>query len=311
SAGRCSTRPAARHTTCMTQGGGVSGLTDTKAHLPETCRYSVNGELIYGGVKHENEYTYSGERYGYVEFELLSLNPADTVDCYLEEQASKIWEKNCYYAGRCIGDAAEEYMAIVLDVNLLCCKMMNLFTLSSLLNKYGICIESANSIDSWMWDNEKRLESLEDVESVLNRGHIAVLKTSHSQMKDMGIYAEKLRGRYLYTLWFNTEGYSMLDCEEITPDNWMFYKRIIQMVLELNGLIKNSVDVAGVGLETDMCYESDIMSTILKAKGIVIWLLNRRVIPDIPIEALKSEAIDDNMYILQRKNGRLQNIIEY
>ncbi|MCM1097620.1 MAG: polymorphic toxin type 28 domain-containing protein [Ruminococcus flavefaciens] len=43
--------------------GSVSGLTDAKAHLTKTYRYSANGELTYGSAKYENEYTYNGESY--------------------------------------------------------------------------------------------------------------------------------------------------------------------------------------------------------------------------------------------------------
>lgn len=41
-------------------------------------------------------------------------------------------------------------MAIVLDINLLCNKMLNIDVVTTLLNKYNLSIESMNSIDNWM-----------------------------------------------------------------------------------------------------------------------------------------------------------------
>ena len=51
-------------------------------------------------------------------------------------------------------------MAVVLDINILSNKMLDLNKSASFLARYDISIESINSIDNWMWDNEKKIEAI-------------------------------------------------------------------------------------------------------------------------------------------------------
>lgn len=125
-------------------------------------------------------------------------------------------------------------MAIVLDINFLCNKMLNIDVVVTLLNRYNVSIESMNSIDNWMWDNEKNIESSQQFASILDAQHIIVIKLKSPLIKDMGIYIEKIEKCYFYTMWINTEGYPMLDCDKITWGNYEFYNNLLQLILEIN-----------------------------------------------------------------------------
>lgn len=116
-------------------------------------------------------------------------------------------------------------MAVVLDINILCNKMLDLAKSKLLLAKHNVSIESINSIDNWMWENEKEIEDSKQIANILDMQQIAIIKLKHPSIKDIGIYIEKIENRILYTLWINTEGYAMLDCEKITKDNSEFYKK--------------------------------------------------------------------------------------
>lgn len=190
-------------------------------------------------------------------------------------------------------------MAIVLDINILCNKMLDLNTITMLFSKYEVSIEYMKSIDNWMWDNEKKIESSKQVMTILDMQHIVIIKLMQPLIKDMGVYIEKIKNQYLYTLWINTEGYPMLDCEKITLDNSEFYKEIIKAILELNRLIKDSFEVVGIGLETDIYYEENIMDMIENSKNIMIWLLNKHIKLNFELENFKGNVVED-IYVLQK-----------
>ncbi len=191
-------------------------------------------------------------------------------------------------------------MAIVLDINILCNKMLDLNKSALLLDKHNVSMESIHSIDSWMWDNEKTIEDSKQIATILDMHHIVTIKLKQPSIKDMGVYIEKVEDHFLYTLWINTEGFAMLDCEKLTMDNSKFYKNLIQAVLEMNRLIENSFEVVGIGLETDLCYEKDIMDIVRKSKNMMIWMLNKHDAINIPLERYKGNMIE-GVYVLQRK----------
>lgn len=191
-------------------------------------------------------------------------------------------------------------MAIVLDINILCNKMLDLNIITTLLTKHRVSIESMNSIDNWMWDNEKKIEDSKQIADVLDMHHIVIIKLKQPSIKDIGVYIEKIEKQFLYTLWINTEGYPMLDCEKITLDNCEFYKEIIKSILALNGLIENSFEVVGIGLETDICYEKNVMDIIRKSRNVMIWMVNKREELNIQPEEFKCDIIE-GVYVLQRK----------
>lgn len=191
-------------------------------------------------------------------------------------------------------------MAVVLDINILCNRMLDLNKIALLLAKHNVSIESINSIDNWMWDNEEKLEDSKQIANILDMQHIVTIKLKQQSIKDIGIYIEKMENQFLYTLWINTEGYTMLDCEKITMDNSEFYKKIIQAVLELNRLMEDSFEIAGIGLETDFSYEKEVMDIIRKSKNMMIWMLNKHDELNIQLEKFKGDMIE-GVYVLQRK----------
>ena len=191
-------------------------------------------------------------------------------------------------------------MAIVLDINILCNKMLDLNMITTLLTKHRVSIESMNSIDNWMWDNEKKIEDSKQIATILDMQHIVTFKLKQPSIKDIGVYIEKIENQFLYTLWINTEGYPMLDCEKITMDNCKFYKEIIQAILALNGLIEDFFEVVGIGLETDICYERNVMDIIRKSKNVMIWMLKKHDELNIQLEDFKGDMIE-SVYVLQRK----------
>lgn len=191
-------------------------------------------------------------------------------------------------------------MAIVLDINMLCNKMPDLNEITMLLSQYRVSIESMNSIDNWMWDNEKKIEDPKQITTILDMQQIVTINLKQPSIKDIGIYIEKIDSQFLYTLWINTEGYPKLDCEKITRDNCEFYKKIIWTILELNGVIEDFFEVAGIGLETDFCYEKNIIDIIRKSKNMMIWMLNKCDESNTQIEGFKGDMIE-GVYILQRK----------
>ncbi|MBQ7943938.1 MAG: hypothetical protein IJ326_07745 [Lachnospiraceae bacterium] len=92
----------------------------------------------------------------------------------------------------------------------------------------------------------------------------------------------------------------MLDCEKITEDNCEFYKEIVQAVLVLNELIDESLDVVGIGLETDICYSENICDVIHNSKNVMIWILNKHIkLKSLP-KKFKGNIVQ-GVYILQRE----------
>ncbi len=191
-------------------------------------------------------------------------------------------------------------MAVVLDINILCNKMLDLNKSASLLAKHNISLESMNSIDNWMWENEKEIKDSKQIANILDMQHIVIIKLKQPSIKDIGIYIEKIDNQFIYTLWINTEGYTMLDCEKITMDNSEFYKKIVLSILEMNKLIEDSFEVVGIGLETDFCYEKDVMDIIRKSKNMMIWMLNKHDELNIQLEEFKFDMVE-GVYVLQRR----------
>lgn len=168
-------------------------------------------------------------------------------------------------------------MAIVFDINFISNKILDIDILEGLLHDYGVSIESANRIDNWMWENEKEIKILRQIEEMLNEYRIVIIKLKHPLIKDLGIYIEKIENVYLYTVWINTEGYSMLDCDKITSKNCKYYEMIIEIVLKVNKTAINIFEAVAIGLETNINYSKDIINMIKESQNIIIWILNERI----------------------------------
>ena len=191
-------------------------------------------------------------------------------------------------------------MAIALDINLLCNKMLNADIVSKLLNQYSVSIESMNSIDNWMWENEKKIDSFKQFETILDARHIVVIKLKRPLVKDMGIFIEKMENHYLYEVWVNTEGYPMLDCDKITSDNHEFYKDLLQAILEADKAIDIPFEMIGIGLETDIRYNGNIMDTIENSKNVILWIIKKHIELTNDLKLYKIRE-GKGIYILEKK----------
>lgn len=167
-------------------------------------------------------------------------------------------------------------MAIVLDINYLCNRMIGIDIIEQILRDYHVNITSIHSIDNWMWNNERIVE-LQELERVLNDNRIFIIKLQQMLVKDLGLYIEKVEDIYHYTLWINTEGYSMLDCDEINEKNEKYYEKIFQTIIRTNEKIKDGFDVVGIGLETDIYYSKNALGIIQNSQNIMIWMLNKHI----------------------------------
>lgn len=190
-------------------------------------------------------------------------------------------------------------MAGVLDINIICNKVCDLNIILLHLFKYKISIESVNCIDNWQWDNEKEIMSFKQISILLETQHIIIIKLKQPQIKDMGMYIEKISNKYLYTLWINTDGFPMFDCEKVTLDNYIYYKEMIQTILEWKKSVEDFLEIVGIGLETDIYPQKNIEDIILKSKNMIIWIFNKENHLNIQIDDFKCETIE-NMYILQK-----------
>ncbi len=168
-------------------------------------------------------------------------------------------------------------MAIALDINFLSKELIDIEIIENLLKQYGVKIVSINSIDNWMWDNEKEIASLMQIGKVLNNCQIAIIKLRQPLMKDLGIFIEKVENFYLYTVWMNTEGYPMLDCDAITLENCKYFENIFAALLKMKENNTNIFEVAAIGLETDIHYSKDILDMIQKSKNVLVWIFNQDV----------------------------------
>lgn len=75
----------------------------------------------------------------------------------------------------------------------------------------------------------------------------------------------------------------------------------MQGILGLISLEKDSFVLAGIGLETDFCYENDIEDIILKSKNMLIWMINKYNGRMLQLSGFRGEMIED-IYVLQKEN---------
>lgn len=168
-------------------------------------------------------------------------------------------------------------MAVALDINFLSNELMDIDIIENLFKKHNVKIVSINSIDNWMWDNEKEIDSLMHIGKVLNHCQIVIIKLKQPLMKDLGIFIEKVENLYLYTVWMNTEGYPMLDCDAITLENCKYFENIFATLLKMKENNINIFEVVAIGLETDIHYSKNILNMIQKSKNVFVWIFNQDV----------------------------------
>ncbi len=180
-------------------------------------------------------------------------------------------------------------MAIVLDINILCKKMLSLNLIEELIGTYEVTINSISSIDTWEWENEQQIEFLQ-IKDAITRGKIIIIKLKSHEFKDLGVYIEKMNDIYLYTLWINTEGYPELDCDKISAENRTYYEIIYQEILKVNRKYQNLFEIVGIGLETNFCCDENIINIICRSKNVMVWIVNNDInLEDVLINYKKIE----------------------
>lgn len=166
-------------------------------------------------------------------------------------------------------------MAATLDCNLISTELLELDRVfSELITTYKITIDAISSIDNWKWENERKIEDLIDIEEVLNKDKIIIICLKCPLFKALGIYIESINDGYLYTLWINTEGYSVLDSDKITSENSSYYEIIYSEFLKLIKIFKIEYKLLAVGIETTFNYSENIMETIKNSENVATWIIN-------------------------------------
>lgn len=164
-------------------------------------------------------------------------------------------------------------MAVVLDINMLCKKAIDFNILEKVIKEYGVTIDSINCIDNWMWDNEQQVEDFDQIKEELVNNKIIIIKFNLALIKDLGMYIEKIKSDYIYTLWINTEGYPNLDCDMVTLENKDYYEKVYQIIMEMERSVPNLLQVVGIGIESDFHYSEEIMEIIQCSRNIIVWIL--------------------------------------
>ena len=185
-------------------------------------------------------------------------------------------------------------MAATFDINMLCNKMLGIEMIDELLKRYDVRIKFVHSIDNWQWGNENDLDSLNQVKSVLDSGKIVVVQLEKASVKDLGIYIEKVSHFYLYTLWINTDGYQMLDCDRVTSENSGFYEKIYHDIAQIEKRNEGTFDAVGIGLETDFYYNQDLEQTVKDSRNVIAWLIKNNI-RDIGLETIYKEKLIEGL----------------
>lgn len=168
-------------------------------------------------------------------------------------------------------------MAAIFDINLLCKKIIDFYFIKKILYDYDINVISVSSIDNWMWDNEQQIRKMESIEEKVDESKIIVLKLDSQLFKDAGLYIEKINKEFLYTLWFNTEGYPQLDCDTINIENKIYYEKAYQAILKLSDEKRDILKIVGIGIETDFYYCKNEVDILQNSKNVVAWILNDNI----------------------------------
>lgn len=163
-------------------------------------------------------------------------------------------------------------MAIVLDINVLCKKVLNFNLIKDLINDYEAVVDSINSIDTWEWDNEQQINFWQ-IEDVVNKGKIIIVKLVSPKFKDLGIYIEKMNDVYLYTLWINTEGYPELDSDTISVKNRIYYEKVYREILKINKSNQSLIKIVGIGLETEFSYDENVIGIVQSSRNMSVWIV--------------------------------------
>ena len=85
-------------------------------------------------------------------------------------------------------------MALLLDIIMCCKKKLNI---KKLVEDYGIAVKSIGSIDNWRWENQQKLDAVDQITNVVNMNKIIIIELMSSSFKNSGIYIEKINSLYI------------------------------------------------------------------------------------------------------------------
>lgn len=165
-------------------------------------------------------------------------------------------------------------MAVVLDVNILCERVIDFSIIENTIKMYSLRLASVSSIDSWVWDNEQPIKELRQISDIVDSNKIVIIKLKAPLFKDVGIYIERVDSCYLYTVWINTEGHPQLDSDVITPENREYYEKVYQGISVVANSELDLLKVVGIGVESDFYYSNNVKDIIRRSKNITVWILN-------------------------------------
>lgn len=171
-------------------------------------------------------------------------------------------------------------MAGVVDINILCYKILDNEILETLLNQYGVHVISIMSMKNWMWEDEQDIGGLNQIQEEMDRDRIVVIQLEKQWVKDLGLCIEKCNSEYLYNVWINTEGCEILDYDFITMKNRFFYEEIFMRTCEMEDKIIESIKLVGSGVETEFVYSEDVTSIIQNSRNMVFWIVKDTLIKD-------------------------------
>lgn len=93
----------------------------------------------------------------------------------------------------------------------------------------------------------------------------------------------------------------MLDCDKITWENYELYNNLLQLILEINEAFNNSFEIIGIGLETDIYYNENIIDTIQNSKNVMLWIINKHIELNNELKTYKVSRIK-GICILEKSN---------
>lgn len=192
-------------------------------------------------------------------------------------------------------------MAVVLDINMLCKKVLNPQIMEKVISDFGISVGCISCIDNWMWDNEQQIRDISQITEKLASDKIIVIKLIFPLIKDMGIYVEWVNNAYLYTWWLNAEGYPELDCDTITLDNKYYYEKAYQMVLALENSESNLLQIAGIGVETEFYCGENVIDIIHYSRNMTAWMLPSTVKADEMLTEYRKRDVDGGNKVIFEK----------
>lgn len=181
-------------------------------------------------------------------------------------------------------------MAATLDINILCKKILETDILENLAQDYGVSINSITSIDNWEWENEQQIKP-NHLTRVIDENKIVSISLTSPSIKDLGIYIEKVNNIYLYTFWLNTVGYPELDCDTITLENNKYYEKVYQSILKIDNEELNRIEAIGIGIETNICCDGNILDMIQNSQNIIVWALNENLNAEIVLKNYIKKSI--------------------